>query len=123
MDVRWGELDVLGHINNVTYLRYFEEGRVRWLSDNGWGINDPHDDGPVVAHVGCSYRVPIHYPATLSILSRLTAVGKSSFTLQQSILVNSTLCTDAEFKCVWVDKNTGKAAPVPAWLRQLLPAS
>ena len=30
--VLWGEMDVFQHINNVAYFRYFETGRVEFLT-------------------------------------------------------------------------------------------
>ena len=33
MSMRWGEMDSLAHMNNVAYLRYFEESRVAWFND------------------------------------------------------------------------------------------
>ena len=29
LDLRWGDLDAYGHVNNVEFLRYLEEARVR----------------------------------------------------------------------------------------------
>jgi acyl-CoA thioester hydrolase len=31
MTMRWGEMDALGHMNNVSYFRYFEEVRIAWF--------------------------------------------------------------------------------------------
>ncbi|MBT6412518.1 MAG: acyl-CoA thioesterase, partial [Betaproteobacteria bacterium] len=31
--MRWGEMDSLAHMNNVAYLRYFEESRVAWFNE------------------------------------------------------------------------------------------
>ena len=31
MSMRWGEMDALGHMHNVSYLRYFEEVRIAWF--------------------------------------------------------------------------------------------
>ena len=33
MTMRWGEMDSLAHMNNVAYLRYFEESRVAWFNE------------------------------------------------------------------------------------------
>ena len=34
--VAWGEMDALGHVNNIVYFRYFENGRARYLSQVGF---------------------------------------------------------------------------------------
>ncbi len=32
LPVIWGDMDAFGHINNVIYLRYFEQARVDWFA-------------------------------------------------------------------------------------------
>jgi acyl-CoA thioester hydrolase len=119
---RWGELDAFGHVNNVTFLRYFEEARVVWFDDNGWSITELHDTGPVIANVNCDYVKPVFYPASLTVRSWLSRVGNSSFTVEQQLVdaVSGALYARAQFQCVWVDMRTVKPAPVPAMIRLLL---
>ena len=35
LDIRWGDMDALGHVNNVIYFRYFEQARASWLATIG----------------------------------------------------------------------------------------
>ena len=32
--MRWGEMDALGHMNNVSYFRYFEQARISWFDSD-----------------------------------------------------------------------------------------
>lgn len=45
LDLRWGDLDAQGHINNVTYLELLQEARVAFLTRHGLGMLD---DGIIV---------------------------------------------------------------------------
>lgn len=45
LDVRWGDMDALGHVNNAVYFRYLESVRVEWLRAVG-GEPDPRGQGP-----------------------------------------------------------------------------
>ena len=36
LQVRWGDMDALGHVNNAEYLRYFEQSRIAWLEALGF---------------------------------------------------------------------------------------
>ena len=29
--IRWGDMDVLGHVNNTVYFRYMEQARIEWI--------------------------------------------------------------------------------------------
>ena len=43
--MRWADLDVLGHVNNVVYVDYLQEARVDLFRANGASrIDDPADD-------------------------------------------------------------------------------
>ena len=44
MSMRWGEMDSLAHMNNVAYLRYFEECRVAWFEELGIDYNSKSDE-------------------------------------------------------------------------------
>ena len=33
--VAWGEMDALGHVNNIIYFRYFESARMEYLRQIG----------------------------------------------------------------------------------------
>ena len=34
--VRWGDMDVMGHVNNTMYFRYMESARIDWLAAIIW---------------------------------------------------------------------------------------
>ena len=121
IDVRWGEMDALGHVNNVVYLQYFEAARIRWFDGFGFVSGNP-ESGPVVLQSNCTYLKPVVYPCQLQVLTQLQKVGNSSFTLSQTLLGSDddTLYAEALFTCVWVDRQTGRPARAPDFLRRLL---
>jgi len=55
IEVRWGDLDALNHVNNTAFLRYLEEVRIRWFEslDGPW---EGDDFGPVVVNINCNFR-------------------------------------------------------------------
>ena len=34
--VAWGEMDAMGHVNNIVYLRWFECARIAYFERVGW---------------------------------------------------------------------------------------
>lgn len=34
--IRWGDMDVMGHVNNAMYFRYFEIARIAWWDKIGY---------------------------------------------------------------------------------------
>lgn len=45
MELRWGDMDAYGHVNNVTQLRLLEEARVRALGSPTHGTDAPATPG------------------------------------------------------------------------------
>ena len=121
IDVRWGEMDALGHVNNAVYLQYFEAARIAWFDSMDYVSGNP-DHGPVVVQSNCSYHKPVVYPCQLQVVTRLQQVGNSSFVLLQNLCGRSddTLYAEAHITCVWVDRQTGRPARASDFLRGLL---
>jgi len=66
--VAWGEMDALGHVNNITYFRYFESARVAYLTKINF-IDPETNDGiaAILASTQCDFRKALAYPDTVSI--------------------------------------------------------
>ena len=58
--VAWGEMDAMGHVNNVVYLRYFESVRMVYLERIGLMAHmQEHGVGPILAETRCRFRLPL----------------------------------------------------------------
>ena len=60
IDIRWGDADAFGHVNNVEFFRYLEEARARVIPDSGPG-STILSGGLVVAEQQLKYLAPLHY--------------------------------------------------------------
>jgi len=122
MQVRWGDMDALGHVNNAEYLRYFEQSRIEWLEGHGYAVAGV-GTGPILAKVSVTYLKPVVYPTEIEIRLYAGHVGNSSFTLLSEIVNGrdaSERFTTGEFVTVWMDYDAGKSVPVPDRLRAIL---
>ena len=116
IDVRWSDLDALGHVNNATYATYVEEARLRWFQtlDGAWKQGEAY---PVVATQTVNYRRAVEWPARLVLELQAQRVGSTSLSLGFRLLLEAELVADGQTVLVWVDPNSGKPAPLPAALR------
>ncbi|MFH0262678.1 acyl-CoA thioesterase [Vibrio mediterranei] len=85
--VAWGEMDALNHVNNVVYFRYFETARLDYFSH----INLMEDMavtniGPVLGETYCRYKLPVTYPDTLLVGSRITEVQEDRFKMEYQVV-------------------------------------
>lgn len=75
--VRWGDMDKLGHVNNIIYLQYFEIVRIEYLMRLGMPAPGPEwrEHGGIIKSVSCRFLAPVTYPDTLSVGARITHLG------------------------------------------------
>ncbi len=83
LELRWGDLDSLGHVNNSVYFQYFEEARVRLFSTAG--LRDFSRRSMVQAHATCDFLKPLLYPASIVVGLKLVRIGRSSLELESWI--------------------------------------
>ena len=60
--VRFSDVDIYGHVNNVKYFEYFQEARIAFLMSLGDPLLDPGADPTmrqVVARIDVDYKRPI----------------------------------------------------------------
>lgn len=117
VEIVWGDLDALGHVNNVRYFEYFQEARIKWLRE--MHITMDKSSGPVLLSIGCTYFKPVYYPATLRIITKAQNLGRSSFEVLHQVLNGEILCAEAQSKIVWIDYKTTQSIPVPDVIRAL----
>jgi len=111
--IRFADLDVLGHVNNVAYMVYFETGRVAFLDKLGRPPSD-REHGPtfVLAHIAAVYIEELYYPGTVEIGTAVRHVGTSSFHLGHGIFFDGVCKAIAMSIMVQVQGRPLKAVPL-----------
>ena len=85
--VAWGEMDSLGHVNNIIYFRYFESARMAYFDRVGfWRHMEEAGVGPILASTECRFRLPLEYPDTVSVGARVSEVGEDRFPMEYLIV-------------------------------------
>ncbi|MGF1526998.1 MAG: acyl-CoA thioesterase [Candidatus Competibacterales bacterium] len=120
LPVRWGDMDALGHVNNANYFRYLESGRIAYLEAVvGTSVGDT-DTFPVLVDIQCTFKTPLHYPATIEVGSRVVRLGNSSLMLEAAIFPQGATPPVATSRgvLVWCHRATDRPTPLPDPVRQ-----
>lgn len=120
--IRWGDMDMMGHVNNTVYFRYMEIARLEWMYAIDAPTN-PKGEGPVVVNAFCNFIKQLEFPGDVVVRTYVGAVGKSSIdTFHEMCRADDpdTVYANGGATVVWVDLPLQKAAPLPEALRQLL---
>jgi acyl-CoA thioesterase FadM len=109
VQVRWQDLDGLGHVNHTVVLTYLEEGRDAWLERHGI-----RRDEYVVGRCSVNFRREIDGEAkTVTVQCGLRELGRSSLTTAERIVDDAgQVVVDAEFALVLWDPEQRGARPI-----------
>ena len=120
--IRWGDMDMMGHVNNTNYFRYFEIVRIEWFERIGHPLS-PAGEGIVIVNAFCNFIKQLEFPGDVLARHYVANPGRSSFeaymTLERTD-APGVICASGGAKTVWVDFPKQKSAPLPEWLRELV---
>lgn len=110
--VRFSDVDVYGHVNNVKYFEYYQEARLAAMAALAGDAADP-GLSVVVARVDVDYRRPILFRTEpYTVRTWVTRVGRSSYDLTAEIRDGDTTLSRAVAVLVTFDLEAQRARPL-----------
>jgi acyl-CoA thioester hydrolase len=117
LEVRLGDLDPFGHVNNAVIATYVEQGRVLYLRDVlGTGV-DPVSMPFILARLEIDYLSQVQFTDAVEVGSRVDWIGRTSIGMSH-LLINQEARELARSEAVLVafDYDVEKPMPVSdAW--------
>lgn len=88
IEVRYGDLDPQGHVNNAKHLTYFEQARIAYLVELGLFTKDQSfmEIGVILADVHITYLAPIYFGEQIKVGVHISKLGNKSMTWEQNIV-------------------------------------
>lgn len=125
MEVRYGDLDPQGHLNNAKYLTYFEQARVLYFEALGLFSKGQSfmDIGVIVADIHIKYLAPVYLGAPIKVGVRTANIGNKSITVQETIVDGDSgkIYADGAVVLVAYDYHARKTTPVlDEWRRKII---
>ena len=120
--VRWGDVDIYGHVNNAAYHSYVDSAVNEWLIlDVGEDLRAGGDIG-VVAETRCRFLGEIDFPAEVEVGLAVARLGNSSVTYRFGVFVagQDEARAVGTFVHVYVDRATRRPSAVPGSVRRAL---
>ncbi len=122
LQLRFNDVDVLGHVNNTVYFSFYDTGKAYYFTDvRGRRMNWQSVD-TVIANVNCAYISPIVFGNEVAVCTRCESLHEKSFRLLQMLYDINTgeVKSVCETVMVAYDPATKKAVPLSAEWRQNL---
>ena len=123
--VAWGEMDSLQHVNNIIYFRYFESVRMAYFNQiDFWSYMDETGIGPILASTQCKFRIPLSYPDTVSVGTRITNVEEDRFLMKYVAISHQhqRIAAEGEGLIVSYNYREKKKSPLPQEIRDRIQA-
>ncbi len=124
IEVRYGDLDPQGHLNNAKYLTYFEQARLKYFVH--LGLFQPTqsfmDIGIIMADVHLTYHAPVLWNTAVKVGVRISRIGNKSLTVEQCMIDANTDHPYASGTVILVayDYHRHQTIPVPEEWREAI---
>ena len=126
IEVRYGDLDPQGHVNNAKHLTYFEQARIAYKIKLGLFTNDQSfmGIGVILADVHITYFEPIYYGQNIKVGVHTARLGNKSMTWEQNIMDadSGKELAKGEVVLVTYDYHEEKTIPIPQEWRDKISA-
>lgn len=125
LPIRWGDMDAMGHVNNVSYFRFMETTRIDWFRS----LNvqpDGSQPGPIIVNAFCNFYRQLVYPGDILMRMYASDPARSTFetwTTMERADQPGVVYAAGGATIIWVDFKAQKAVPLPDFMRQLVSAA
>jgi acyl-CoA thioester hydrolase len=91
-EIRYGDLDPQGHVNNAKHQTYFEQARIAYMIELGLFAKDQSfmEIGVILADIHITYLAPIYFGEQIKVGVRTAKLGNKSMTWEQNIVDTKT---------------------------------
>ena len=118
IDVRFSDLDPMGHVNNATYASYLEQARARYFQHVvGVALADVDT---VLARLEIDFERPIEWGEAVEVAIDVTSLGRSSIPMAYEVIADGERAATAETVQVLVDRESGRSRELPDDLREAI---
>lgn len=110
------DIDELGHMNYLKYVKHFEIARFEWFNTIGISLDEMIEKqlGLVLLKFDTEYAKEVRLGDTVEIHTKLLKVGTKSFTIEQMMYHEGVVSSKTTIIMTIMDLQTRKAIPVPS---------
>ena len=123
IELEWGDMDALQHVNNIEYFKYFQNARIAYFEGiDKTGVLGETRISSILASTQCKYIFPLDYPDKISVGVRVNRMADQYFTMKYTVFSHKhkRVVTVGDAKVVMFDYENNKKASIPESVRQTI---
>lgn len=119
IQIRFGDIDLMGHVNNGVQLSYLDLARMDYFQQVYGQVIDWNDSALIVAHLEIDYLSSITLHDKIEVHTRIHRIGNKSVGLYQNIVdaVTGEIKTKTSQVMVGYSQKLGESISVPETLK------
>jgi len=121
LNIEWGDMDALQHVNNIAYFKYFQAARIAYFEKiNSDSVFGETPISLILASTQCKFIYPLAYPDSISVGVRVDAMADQYFTMKYSVVSHKhqRLAAIGDAKVVMFDYVNNKKDSIPRKIRK-----
>ena len=123
LNIEWGDMDALQHVNNIEYFKYFQVARIAYFEKiNSDSVFGETQISLILASTQCKFIYPLAYPDSISVGVRVDTMADQYFTMKYAVVSHKhqRLSAIGDAKVVMFDYVNNKKASIPSETRKTI---
>ena len=116
--VRYCETDQMGLVHHGSYINYFEEARIAWISNLGFSYSEMEKSGIIlpVSKLNVSYLRPAYFDDNLLVIVEITELPTSRLIFNYTIKKEEEVIVTGTTVLAFLNKETKKPVKCPDYM-------
>jgi len=123
INIEWGDMDALQHVNNIEYFKYFQVARIGYFEKiDSESVMGKTRISSILASTQCKFIYPLAYPDSISVGVRVDTMADQYFTMKYAVVSHKhqRLAAIGDAKVVIFDYVNNKKASIPNEIRKTI---
>ena len=123
LNIEWGDMDALQHVNNIEYFKYFQVARIAYFEKiNSDSVFGETPIPLILASTQCKFIYPLTFPDSVSVGVRVDAMADQYFTMKYAVVSHQhqRLAAIGDAKVVMFDYVNNKKTSIPDEIRKTI---
>jgi acyl-CoA thioester hydrolase len=119
LEIRFADIDKMGHVNNAKYLTYFEQARMCYFEKVVGEKFDWSEEGIILAKAEIDFIFPLKLEHKIQIQTKCTKLGNKSFDLEYIVnTIDQQVAAKGKTIMVCYNYKLGQTIPIPTLWRE-----
>jgi len=123
LNIEWGDMDALQHVNNIEYFKYFQVARIAYFEKiDSESVMGEKRISSILASTQCKFIYPLAYPDSISVGVRVDTMADQHFTMKYAVISHKhqRLAAIGDAKVVMFDYVNNKKVSIPNEIRKTI---